>query len=211
MNRFAGVSLLAAFALLAACSHTVVVPVPPRVDLSSYNTIGIVAFDSNYDPATSARATRAFQEQIQSAQPGTRFIELGERQALLASLGARQLDAPALKKIGQRYGVAAVFLGDIAYSEPRVDVKISDIARMEGGVRAELRGDLSARLLETASGASVWSSSSWARRQLGAVSVSEQGISGGMKNANPREEMLPALIFEVTHDFRPTSMRQPAP
>ena len=213
MKRFAATSLLVGFALLAACSHTrtVVVPVPPRVDLHGYNSIGIVEFDSNSERSVNARATRQFQEQIQSAQPGTRFIELGERQTLLASLGARQLDASALRRIGQQYGVAAVFVGDIAYSEPRVDVKISDIARMEGGVRAELRGDLSARLLETASGASVWSSSSWARRQLGAVSVSEQGISGGMRNANPREEMVPALVYEVTHDFRPTSVRQPAP
>jgi hypothetical protein len=210
MNRFAGVSLLAAFALLAACSHTVVVPVPPRVDLSSYNTIGIVAFDSNYDPATSARATRAFQEQIQSAQPGTRFIELGERQALLAALGAKQLDAPTLKRIGQQYGVAAVFAGDIAYSEPRVDVKISDITKLQGGVRAELRGDMSAKLFETATGASVWSNSGWARRQLGAFSVSQQGVSGGMQNSDPREEMLPTLVYEITHDFRPTSVRQPA-
>ncbi len=213
MTRFAGFTLLVTFVLLAACSHTrtVVVPMPPRVDLRGYSGIGIVEFDTNAERSINTRATRQFQEQIQSAQPGTRFIELGERQALLASLGARQLDAPALRKIGQRYGVAAVFLGDIAYSEPRVDVKISDIARMEGGVRAELRGDLSARLLETASGASVWSSSSWARRQLGAVSVSEQGISGGMRNANPRDEMVPALIYEVTHDFRATSVRQPAP
>ena len=213
MNRSAASSLLAAFAVLAACSHThtVVVPVPPRVDLRGYNSIGIVEFDSNTERSLSARATRQFQEQIQSAQPGTRFIELGERQALLASLGAKQLDVPTLRKLGQQYGVAAVFLGDIAYSEPRVDLKISDIARMEGGVRAEIRGDLSARRFETASGASVWSSSGWARRQLGAVSVSEQGVSGGMRNANPREEMVPTLVYEITHDFRPSSVRQPAP
>jgi hypothetical protein len=209
MNRFA-ISLLLGFALLAACSHTVVVPVPPRVDLRGYNSIGIVAFDSNSDRATSERATRQFQEQIQSAQPGTRFIELGERQALLAALGAKQLDAPTLKRIGQQYGVAAVFLGDIAYSEPRVDVKISDLTKMQGGVRAELRGDMSARLFETATGASVWSNSGWARRQLGALSVSEQGVSGGMRNSNPREEMVPTLVYEITHDFRPSSVRQPA-
>ena len=70
---------------------------------------------------------------------------------------------------------------------------------------------MSARLFETASGASVWSNSGWARKQLGAVSVSEQGVSGGMRNANPREEMLPTLVYEITHDFRPTSVRQPAP
>ena len=211
MNRFASVSLLAAFAALAACSHTVVVPVPPRVDLKGYNTIGIVEFDSNADRATSASATRQFQEQIQSAQPGTRFIELGERQALLASLGAKQLDAPTLKRIGQQYGVAAVFLGDIAYSEPRVDVKISDITKLQGGVRAEVRGDMSAKLFETATGASVWSNSGWVRKQLGALSVSESGVRGGMQNSNPREEMLPTLVYEITHDFRPTSVRQPAP
>jgi hypothetical protein len=210
MNRFAAISLLVGFAHLAACSHTVVVPVPPRVDLRGYSSIGIVEFDSNSERAISARATRQFQEQIQAAQPGTRFIELGERQALLASLGAKQLDAPTLRRIGQQYGVAAVFLGDIAYSEPRVDVKISDIAKMEGGVRAEIRGDMSARLFETATGASVWSNSSWARRQLGAVSVSEQGVSGGLRNANPREEMVPTLVYEITYDFRPSSVRQPA-
>lgn len=210
MNRFVGVGLLVAFALLGACSRTVVVPVPPRVDLRGYSSIGIVEFDSNSERAISARATRQFQEQIQAAQPGTRFIELGERQALLASVGARQLDAPTLRKIGQQYGVAAVFLGDIAYTEPRVDVKISDIAKMEGGMRAEIRGDMSARLFETASGASVWSTSGWARRQLGAVSVSEQGVSGGMRNANPRAEMVPTLVYEVTHDFRPSAVRQPA-
>ncbi len=210
MNRFAAISLLVGFTLLAACSHTVVVPVPPRVDLRGYSSIGIVEFDSNSERAVTARATRQFQEQIQSAQPGTRFIELGDRQALLASLGAKQLDAPTLRRIGQQYGVAAVFLGDIAYSEPRVDVKISDISRMEGGVRAEIRGDMSARLFETATGASVWSSSSWARRQLGAVSVSEQGVSGGMRNANPREEMVATLVYEITHDFRPSSVRQSA-
>jgi hypothetical protein len=210
MNRFAAISLLVGFAHLAACSHTVVVPVPPRVDLRGYSSIGIVEFDSNSERAISARATRQFQEQIQAAQPGTRFIELGDRQALLASLGAKQLDAPTLRRIGQQYGVAAVFLGDIAYSEPRVDVKISDIAKMEGGMRAEIRGDMSARLFETATGASVWSNSSWARRQLGAVSVSEQGVSGGLRNANPREEMVPTLVYEITYDFRPSSVRQPA-
>jgi hypothetical protein len=210
MNRFAAISLLVGFAHLAACSHTVVVPVPPRVDLRGYSSIGIVEFDSNSERAISARATRQFQEQIQAAQPGTRFIELGERQALLASLGAKQLDAPTLRRIGQQYGVTAVFLGDIAYSEPRVDVKISDIAKMEGGVRAEIRGDMSARLFETATGASVWSNSGWARRQLGAVSVSEQGVSGGLRNANPREEMVPTLVYEITYDFRPSSVRQPA-
>ena len=45
---------------------------------------------------------------------------------------------------------------------------------------------------------------------MGAVHVSaERGVSGGMNGGNPREEMVPALVSEITHDFRPTYVRQP--
>ena len=88
----------------------------------------------------SARATRQFQEQVQAAQPGTRFIELGERPQLLAAVGARQLDAVSLRKIGDKYGVAAVFVGDLAYSEPRVDVKISEERAFPSTERKEGKG-----------------------------------------------------------------------
>ena len=210
MKAYVGAGIVVA-ALLSACSRTVMVPVPPRMDLKGYGTVGIVDFNSNSERAISARATRQFQEQVQAAQPGTRFVELGERQQLLAAVGARQLDALSLRKIGEKYGVSAVFVGDIAYSEPRVDVKVTDMAKLEGGVRAEMRGDISARLLETASGASVWSTSGWARRQVGSLKLSaDYGVSGGMSQANPREEMVPTLVYEITHDFRPTYVRQPA-
>jgi hypothetical protein len=42
------------------------------------------------------------------------------------------------------------------------------------------------------------------------VQVSEQGVSGGMRNSNPRVEMVPTLVYEATHDFRPSSVRRPA-
>jgi len=208
MNKYV---VVLALAMLGACSHSVLVPVPPRVDLQGYGTLGIVEFGSNSERTISARATRQFQEQVQAAQPGTRFIDLGDRPALLASLGVKQLDSAAMRKIREKYGVGAVFLGDIAYSQPRVDVNIGDLTKLEGGMRAEMKGELSAQLLETASGASVWSSSGWVRRPLGSVSVSaEHGVSGGMRNSDPREEMVPALVREVTQDFRPTTVRQPA-
>jgi hypothetical protein len=107
--------------------------------------------------------------------------------------------------------VRAVFVGDILYSEPRMDIKVVDMTKLEGGVRAEVRGDISSRLFETASGASVWSSSAWARRQIGSLHLSaDQGISGGVSKANPRDEMVPALVYHLTQDFRPTTVRQAA-
>jgi hypothetical protein len=203
MRRNAGIHLLLSLAMLAGCSHTVLVSVPPRVDVKSYGTLGIVDFGSNSGPDVAARALRQLEEDVQAAQPGTRVIELGDRQALLAAVGSDRLDIAALKKIGEKYGVGAVFVGELAYSQPTMDVQVTDVAKLQGGV--------SGRLLETATGASVWTSSAWARRQLGSLSVSAaHGVTGGMGEANPREAMLPALVYELTRDFRPTSERRPA-
>lgn len=212
MRRYLGFNLLLGLAMLAGCAgnDTVLVSVPPRMDLKSYGALGIVEFTSNAERGSAARATRQFQEEVQAAQPGTPFLELGDRQTVLAAIGAADLDAAALRKIGQKYGVRAVFVGDIVYSEPRMDVKVVDVTKLEGGVRAEVRGDISSRLFDTASGASVWSSSAWARRQIGSLHVSaDQGVSGGMSKSNPRDEMVPALVYHLTQDFRPTSVRQP--
>lgn len=203
------IALLLSIAALSGCSHTVVVPVPPRVDLKSYGTLGVVEFDSNGGPAVDARATREFQARIHAAQPGTRLVELGPRAALLAAVGGRQFDADTLKKIGAKHGLDAVFLGEIEYAEPRTNVRIDDIKKLEGGVRTEVRGDAASRLVETRSGASVWSSTSWATRQVGRLEVSaEQGVSGTFQSADPRELMVPALVFHLTHDFRPSTARQ---
>ena len=210
MHKYAGVTLLLSLAMLWGCSSTVLVPVPPRMDLKGYGMLGIVEFASNADPAINVHATRQFQEQIQAAQPGTPFVELGSRDAVLAAVGGRQLDVDTLKKIGAKYGVAAIFLGDITYSEPKTDVNLNDLTKLEGSVRTEVRGDISSRLVDTRTGASVWSSSAWAKRQIGRLSVSAaQGVSGGMSNSNPRDEMVPALVYHLTEDFRPTSVRQP--
>jgi hypothetical protein len=209
MRKFAGIALLWSLALLWGCSHTVLVPVPPRMDLRSFGTLGIVEFASNADPAINAHATRQFQEQIQSAQPGTRFVNLGSRDAVLAAVGGRQFDVDTLKKIGEKHGVDAVFAGDLAYSDPKTNIKVTDLTRLEGSMRTEVRGDMSSSLMETRTGASVWSSSAWAKRQTGRLSVSaEQGVSGGMSDEDPREKMVPTLVYYLTQDFRPTSVRQ---
>jgi hypothetical protein len=207
------ITILALLALfLGACAQpTMLVTVPPRLDLARYPTLGIVDFTSAPERALGERAARQLVEQVQAAQPGTRFIELGDRDTLLASVGSRQFDPRTLKKIGEKHGLAAVFIGELAYTEPMVDVKLTDLTKLEGGVRAEMKGEVSARLIETSTGASVWSRSTDARRQIGGVRVSaDQGVSGGMRSSNPREAMLPELVYQLTHDFRPTTQRQPA-
>jgi hypothetical protein len=210
MRKFTGFALMLLSLLTSSgCSHTVVVPVAPRVELRSYGTLGIVEFDSNFSPAVDARATLEFQSHIHAAQPGTRIVELGSRESLLEAVGGQRLDADALRRIGEKFGVDAIFLGSVTYSEPKSEVRVTDVTKLEGGVRVEVRGDISGRLVETRTGANVWSSSAWARRPLGRLNVSaEQGVSGMVRSANPREEMVPALVFHLTQDFRPGSVRQ---
>jgi hypothetical protein len=209
MGKSTGFALLLSLLLLWGCSHTVVVSVPPRVELQSYGTLGVIDFASNSDPTIDAQTTREFQSHIHAAQPGTRIVELGSRESLLAAVGGRQLDAQALRKIGDRFGVDAIFLGNVTYSEPKAEVKVTDGTRLEGGVRIEVRGDITSRLVETRTGANVWSSSAWARRQLVRLNVSaDQGVSGTVRSSNPREEMVPSLVYHLTQDFRPSSVRQ---
>jgi hypothetical protein len=211
MRRFAAL-LLVLLSWGCSSTRTVLVDVPPRVDLKQYGTLGLVEFGSNFDVATNARATREFLAQIHAAQPGTRIVDLGTREALLGTAGARQLDVEALRKIGAKFGVEAVFVGDIVYSDPKTDIKINDLARLDGGARTEVRGDLAVRLIETRSGASVWSSSSWARREVSRVRVSTaSGISGSTRDSDPRNEMVPALVVHATPDFRPRTERRQVP
>jgi hypothetical protein len=209
MRKHAG-SLLLSLAILG-CSNTVLVTVPPRVELSGYGTIGIVEFASSSDRALGVHAARRFEEQVQAAQPGTRFIELGSREEVLAAVSAKQLDVNAFKRIGEKYGVAAVFVGELEYSEPKADLQIGDLTKLEGGVRAEMRGDISSRLIETKTGASVWSNSAWMKKQIGSLRVSaDSGVSADMGQSNPRVEMVPALVYRLTDDFRSSTVRQPA-
>ena len=161
-------------------------------------------------PSIDAQTTREFGSHIHAAQPGTRIVKLGNRDSLLAAVGGKEFDRQTMRKIGKKYGVDAIFVGNLNYSEPRTDVTVTDLGKLEGGAHVDLRGDINIELLETHTGASMWSSSAWAKRQLGRVNVSAtQGVTGGMRSgSNPREEMVPSLVYRVTEDFRPTFTRQ---
>lgn len=211
-SRTIFMALLLLVTVASGCSNTILVSVPPRMDLKSYGTIGIVDFTSNSDQTLSTYATQQFQEFVQQAYPGTPILELGTTEAVLATVGSHQLDAETMTKIGKKYGVSAVFIGDIVYSDPKTDVGISDMADLNGGLRTEIRGDIAGKLMETQSGASVWSGSAWARRQITSVSVSaKHGLTARIGDTNPRKDMVPSLMFHLTDDFRPRLVRQPKP
>lgn len=195
----------------SGCSsgNYVTVRVPPDVDLKSYEAIGVVEFGSNAEASIGRYATERFQSQLQSAQPGTRLVDLGTEQSVLAAVGASKLDADAIRKIGAKFGVAAVFQGNINYSNPRVKIGgITDLAIAQSGARASMRGDMFVKLLETKTAVSVWSNSSWATKQLADVHLSGSGVSGSVQSFDPQRDMVPDLVREVTTGLRETTARK---
>jgi hypothetical protein len=70
---------------------------------------------------------------------------------------------------------------------------------------------MACKLVETRSGASVWSSGAWATRQIGRLSVSpERGVVAKGDSEDPREAMLAAMLGHLTDDFRQGTVRRRA-
>ncbi len=201
-------ALMLSLATLWGCASVPFRPaaVPPRVNLEGYRALGLVEFSASSD-TIGARTTREFESHIQSAQPSTRLVDLGSREALLAAVGSEQLDARALRKIGRKYGVDAIFVGDLNYSEPKTEAALSGAGHPYGG---ELRADIAYTLMETRSGDSIWRNSASARRPLAKTQkvAAAQRTDGTIRTAaSAHEEMVPALVYSLTEDFRPSSVQ----
>ena len=116
----------------------------------------------------------------------------------------------AYKKIAQQYKVAAVFSGNVSYSDVKTDVKIEDITKLSGSVKKVLNGTLSAKFVETESGATLWSDSTSWNRKLGGVSVDKNsGVSVGINGADEAyRKLVPDMVHDITNIFRGYYVKQ---
>jgi len=203
--------MLAAVMTLLACTRTVTVTVPPRVDLKAFASIGVIDFIAQPSGELSGEATQKFLGNLQAAQPGARFLELGSRAQVLREVGRSELDYQAVRAIGERYGVAAVLSGSVELSEPRPDIALSP-GLTSVTAQAKVDGKMSAKLWESASGATVWTNSSWGSWPLGGVSIGDAGAtSAGFRHPQEkRNEIVMALIKALSGDFWPTYERRKA-
>jgi hypothetical protein len=179
--------------------------VPPRVDLDTLPTIGVIDFAAQPPGELTQEATQKFLGNLQAAQPGVRLLELGSREQVLREVGRTDLDFQAIRAIGAHYGVAAVLSGSVELSEPRPDLKISPNLTSVTA-QAKIDGKMSAKLWETAGGATVWTNSSWGNWAVGGVSIANGGAaSAGFRHPREkRNEVLMALIKALNGDFWPT-------
>ncbi len=189
--------------LMLGCAHTVVVEVPPKIDLQPYATIGIVEFSSNSGENLNRIATQQFMSSIQNAQPGVRFLELGPEGRLAEKLGRTALDIDAIKDIKKTYGVESVFTGSFEISgvSPRVRVG-TDLSSLSASAVVNI--SMVSRHWDTGSGATIWSNSRQGHWKVAGVRSDAKDISFSM---NAEEDQygryLEELAYAMTDSFRP--------
>jgi len=195
--------------LLLACSKTIVVSIPPLVDLNQYRVIGVIDFAVDRTVPTSQDITHRFIATLQSSQPGSRFLELGDERAVLAEIKRSSLDLQAIKLIGSHYGVDALLTGEMLATEAKpsfsFDARNLSSASASASVEANLRG----KLRETATGATAWTNGAHTKRSLGSVSLGSNGVTGNVTSRDKvYDTMIDDLLRVATQDFRPTYERR---
>ncbi len=201
MRNVCSSSALIALLMLTACAAEKVL-VPARVDLGAYPTVGIVVFSSNTHGNLEEYATQQFMQTVQAAQPGVRILELGSEERVLAAIEHDALDFEAVRAIGEKWGVEAVFTGhlDVTGVKPRLELATM-IKTMS--MRADVKASLQARLIEAGNGATVWTRSSSGEALVAHVKVVARGPVG-FGASDPEQaygKLVHRLVSRVSNDF----------
>ena len=185
------------------CAHTVVVEIPPKIDLQPYKTIGIVEFTSNSDENLNKIATQKFMGFIQNAQPQLRFLELGPEDQLVNKLGRGSMDIEAIKAIEKKYGVSSIFTGSFQISDiaPKVTIG-TNLSSLHAS--AVVNVSMVSKHWDTVSGATIWSNSRQGHWKVAGINSNSKDISFSMNDPEDQYgRYLEELAFAVTDNFRP--------
>lgn len=193
-------ALAVAVALLfTGCAR---VYVQPAIDLKPHEVIGLIEFSSDSKGELSKFVTQKFIESVTEDQSEIRIVELGDEAAVLAAVNETRLGPDAFKAIAEKYDVNTVFTGSLNVSEVNPSCAFGPgYASVEGKVNARL----AAKLVETATGATVWSNS--ARDERTVAGVEEFGSNFSFNAEDPEEaygDLARTLCRRITHDFRGT-------
>lgn len=199
---------------LAGCSGSskpakVTYRVPPRIDLSDHEMIGVVEFRTDEDGELGSLATRRFTESAREDQGLVRMIGFGSEKDAARSVGKSVLDTEAYKALGDERGVRTIVVGELTVSEIRPDVRIS--GALDGGsVSAKVDVTLAVQMIEAATGASIWSRSARATRSVGHVGMYKGGqfVFDAEDPEAAYGELVNGLVSEVTRDFHATYVRR---
>lgn len=201
-------ALVALLSVLTACGGEKVL-VPPRFDLSAFERIGIIRLSVEGEPDLHELSTQKLIQAIQSAQPGTAILELGDEAQVLDSVGHAQLNAAAVRAIGEHHAVDAVFAGHLEVSSLKPKFNVSTLLTAMSA-QADAEGALSVRLMETRGGATVWTGSAEGSAPVARLDVSADGPShiGAIDPEKAYGKLVRGLVHRATWDLRPHYRRR---
>jgi hypothetical protein len=202
--RSAVVALLAL--AIQGCTERVLVP--PHIDLKPHEVIGVINFDGSGQGELGPFLTQRFVDAIRRDQGLVRITMLGPRADILAATRRPHLDRDAFKAIGEKYQVRTVFTGEVVVSDVKPNVTIGQ-SLLHVGVSADVDATLTAQMIETETGASLWSASARDVQRIGGVEIiDDKSVTFDAEDPeNAYGRLADNLVYAVTHDFRSRWMR----
>jgi hypothetical protein len=185
------------------------VHLPPRIDLQEHQLIAVVHFDSSSQGELGPLVTRRFIELARRDQGMVRIVEFNSKEDALRSVGHTEWNSDAFKAFGSKHGIKTLIAGDLTISDIKPQFQVSAMLQ-SGEISARIDATLAVQMIETATGASIWSRSGNASREVGHVSVIG-GADFTFDAGDPEQaygDLVDALVGQVTRDFRATWERR---
>jgi hypothetical protein len=186
---------------IQGCTQRVLAP--PRIDLKQHEVVGVIEFDCSGQGELGPFMTHRFVDAIRRDQQLVRIVLLGTRADVLADIGQSRLDRDAFKAIGQKHQIRTVFTGDVVVSDVKPNVAIGHNLT-HFGVSADVDATLNTQMVETDSGASLWSRSARAIERIGGVEIfgNKSFVFDADDPENAYGRLADNLVEAVTHDFQ---------
>ena len=199
------VPLLAALA--SGCGTRVMVP--PRIDLTQYEVVGVLEFAAASEGELGSYATRRFMEVARQDQGIVRMAALGSVAEALEAVGRPRLDPAALRALGERHDVRTLITGTLEVSDVRPVIRITP-GLVSSSVAADVDATLAVQMVEAATGASLWSGSARATRRVGHVRIlsGREFLFDAADPDGAYADLVETLVYQVTRDFRASWVRR---
>ncbi len=191
----------------SACGTKVMVP--PRIDLADHEVLGVVEIRSSVRGELGSLTTRKLIDAVRRDQGMVRILRLGTERQLLGELGVRRLDEAAFRRLGASREIKSVLVGELTISDVRPNISISPGFEM-ASISGEVDATLSIELVETATGASLWSASANETESVGHISVFG-GRNFTFDAPDPERaygKLVNSLVSVVARDFQVSWVRQ---
>jgi hypothetical protein len=196
-------SLMIILAVFAGCCKKV--PFPPVMQVNNYEPVAMVnVVMKNAEGNLSGYATQRIIEFITSEQKGNRILEIGDLDSVLKEVNAKEINSDAIKAIGEKYKVKTVIIADIDISDVQPQMSLN-FEFPYVSAKATISSEMTIRMYETEIGATVWTGSSWAKDEVGNLSIFKDYVSFNANNPDDAYgDLVNALVKWATLDFRTT-------